>query len=185
MRSLYLISTILLLFLSNSLHAQNSDSIIANDTLKSQTIDPLRPSKAAFYSAIVPGLGQAYNKDYWKIPIVYGGIGLSMYSYSTNNTKYRNYRAAYKRRLAGFNDDKFDFLDDRRLISAQRFHQRNRDLSLLIAVGVYVLNIVEANVAAHLKQFNVDGDLSVTPTLYHDEQTYKPQVGLAINYRFQ
>ncbi len=185
MRSLYFISTILFLVVSTVLRAQKSDIIVANDTVKSKTIDPLRPSKAAFYSAIVPGLGQAYNKDYWKIPIVYGGIGLSVYSYSTNNTKYHDYRDAYKRRLAGYTDDKFDFLDDRRLISAQRFHQRNRDLSLLVAVGIYVLNIVEANVAAHLKQFNVDENLSVAPTIYQDEKTFKPQVGLAINYRFQ
>ena len=53
--------------------------IIANETLVKKEIDPLRPSKAAFYSAVLPGLGQAYNKKYWKIPIVWGAIGTGVY----------------------------------------------------------------------------------------------------------
>ncbi len=53
-------------------------ALIAKDTVKAKDIDPLTPSKAAFYSAIVPGLGQVYNKKYWKVPIVYGAIGSSL-----------------------------------------------------------------------------------------------------------
>lgn len=165
--------------------AQQTDLVIAQDSINNDAIDPLRPAKAAFYSAVLPGLGQAYNKDYWKIPLVYAGIGAGIYSYSWNHMKYNDYRDAYKRRLAGFNDDEFSFLDDRRLISAQRYHQRNRDLSLLVAVGIYVLNIVEANVAAHLKQFNVSERLSMSPHVYQDDLTYKPQLGVAINYSFK
>lgn len=169
-----------------SLCAQETDFVVVQDSVNyNDAIDPLRPSKAAFYSAIVPGLGQAYNRDYWKIPIVYAGIGASIYSFSWNNTKYHDYRDAYKRRLAGYRDDDFQFLDNDRLIRAQRFHQRNRDLSLLVAVGVYVLNIVEANVAAHLKQFNVNENLSFSPHVYQDELTFKPQLGFAINYEFK
>jgi hypothetical protein len=147
-------------------------------------IDPLKPSKAAFYSAVLPGLGQAYNKKYWKIPLVYGAIGASIYSYSWNNTKYHNYRDAYKRRLSGYRDDDFLFLDDNRLISAQRFHQRNRDLSLLVAVGFYVLNIVDANIDAHLMQFNVNDNLSLAPEMYQNEITSKPNLAFTLNYKF-
>ncbi len=185
MKFLTAISIFFILSGTTPLWAQKTELIVAQDTIKKEEIDPLRPSKAAFYSAIVPGLGQAYNKDYWKIPIVYGAIGLSVYSYSFNNTQYHNYRDAYKRRLAGYNDDKYEFLDDQRLISAQRFHQRNRDLSLLVAVGIYVLNIVEANVAAHLKQFNVSENLSMSPHVYQDDITAKPQLGFALNYSFK
>mgnify|MGYP001417547654 FL=1 len=67
----------------------------------------LRPSKATFYSAVLPGLGQAYNKKYWKIPIVYGALGAGIYFYKKNDTDYNRYRSAYKRRLAGFTDDEF------------------------------------------------------------------------------
>jgi len=163
---------------------QISDAIVANDTVKSKEIDPLRPAKAAFYSAILPGLGQAYNKKYWKVPIVYGAIGTSLYFYIDNNKKYHNYRDAYKRRLAGFHDDQYQYLDDSRLIQAQRFYQRNRDLSLLVTVGFYILNIVDANVDAHLIQFNVSDKLSFQPEVYPNEINYKPNLGLSLNYKF-
>lgn len=165
---------------------QTGDLLIAKDTtqLKLTPIDPLRPTKAAFYSAILPGLGQAYNKKYWKIPIVYGAMGTSMYFYFDNNKKYHSVRDAYKRRLAGFTDDQYDYLDDARLIQAQRFYQRNRDLSLLVTIGFYVLNIVDANVDAHLMQFNVNDNLSVAPDIYQTDFTTRPNLGLSLNYKF-
>jgi hypothetical protein len=101
------------------------------DTMKSADIDPLTPAKAAFYSAILPGLGQAYNKKYWKIPIVYGAIGVSMYYNIDSSQKYHQYRDAYKRRLEGYTDDAFRYYNDDQLISAQKFYQRNRDFSAL------------------------------------------------------
>lgn len=159
------------------------DVIITKDTTKLQEIDPLRPSKAAFYSAILPGLGQAYNKKYWKIPIVYGAIGTSMYFYLDNNKKYHSYRDAYKKRLLGLPDE-YEYLDDSRLISAQRFYQRNRDLSLLVTIAFYVLNIVDANVDAHLIQFNVSEKLSLAPDVYQNDFTTKPNIGLTFNYKF-
>ncbi len=162
---------------------QIQNALVAKDTLKTKEIDPLRPSKAAFYSAIVPGLGQAYNKKYWKIPIVYGAIGTSLYFYIDNNKKYHSYRDAYKRRLAGFTNDQYQYLDDARLIQAQRFYQRNRDLSLLVSVAFYVLNIVDANVDAHLIQFNVSDKLTLQPDVYPNEINYKLNVGLTFNYK--
>ena len=160
------------------------NGLVVTDTTKMKEIDPLTPAKAAFYSAILPGLGQAYNKKYWKIPIVYGAIGTSMYFYLDNNKKYHSYRDAYKRRLAGFNDDQYQYLDDSRLVQAQRFYQRNRDLSLLVTIGFYILNIVDANVDAHLIQFNVSDKLSVAPDVYQNEFTAKPNIGLTLNYKF-
>ena len=158
--------------------------LIAKDTLKSNDIDPLTPAKAAFYSAILPGLGQAYNKKYWKIPLVYGAIGTSLYYYIDSNKKYHQYRDAYKRRLEGFTDDEFDYLDQTRLISAQKFYQRNRDLSALFVVGFYVLNIIDANVDAALIQFNVNENLSLRPDVYMNDVTLKANVGLTFNYNF-
>lgn len=159
-------------------------SLVAKDTVKSNDIDPLTPAKAAFYSAILPGLGQAYNKKYWKIPIVYGAIGTSLYYYIDSNQKYHQYRDAYKRRLEGYTDDEFNYLDETRLISAQKFYQRNRDLSALFVVGFYVLNIIDANVDAALIQFNVNEDLSLRPNIYFNDVTMKSNVGLIFNYNF-
>ena len=156
----------------------------AKDSLKSNDIDPLTPAKEAFYSAVLPGLGQAYNKKYWKIPLVYGAMGTSLYFYLDNNKKYHQYRDAYKRRLEGYNDDNFTYLDNNRLIAGQKFYQRNRDLSALVTLGFYVLNIIDANVDAALIQFNVDENLSVKPVIYPNDVTFKTNVGLTLNYSF-
>jgi len=167
--------------------AQDAKDLISirKDTLKNTDINPLAPAKAAFYSAILPGLGQAYNKKYWKIPLVFGALGTTLYYYSFNNTQYREFRDAYKDRLAGIQNIKYDYLDDNRLIEAQRFYKRNRDLSLLLTVAFYVLNIIDANVDAHLGQFNVNDNLSVRPDLYPDENFRKPTFGVALNYQFR
>jgi hypothetical protein len=178
---------ILLFFLFGNqfVFSQKIEAVIKkSDTLDIKEIDPLRPTKASFYSALLPGLGQAYNKKYWKIPIVYGAIGTSFYFYINNNEKYHSYRDAYKRRLQGFNDDQYQYLDDSRLIQAQRFYQRNRDLSLLVTVAFYVLNIVDANIDAHLAQFNVNDNLSFQPEFYPNEINYKLNMGISLNYKF-
>jgi hypothetical protein len=181
----------ILIFLFGALgYGQNQGELILTrdrDSIKAPTIgniDMLAPSKAAFYSAILPGLGQAYNKKYWKIPIVYGAMGTSIYFYVDNNKKYHRYRDAYKRRLAGFTDDEFEYLDNSRLIQAQRFYQRNRDLSLLVTGLFYVLNIIDANVDAHLMQFNVNDNLSLNPEVYQNDINYKPNVGVTVNLKF-
>jgi hypothetical protein len=157
---------------------------VAKDTLKSNNIDPLTPAKAAFYSAVLPGLGQAYNKKYWKIPLVYGAIGTSIYFFSDSSKKYHQYRDTYKRRLEGYTDDKFSYLDDSRLIAGQKFYQRNRDLSALFILGFYVLNIIDANVDAALIQFNVNENLSVKPNIYPNDVTSRTNMGLTFNYTF-
>ncbi len=93
---------LLFLFLGlTTIFAQGKNKNILNDSLKSETIDPLRPAKAAFYSAVLPGLGQIYNKKYWKLPLVYGAIGTSAYLYIDNQKSYNLYRDEYKNRLEG------------------------------------------------------------------------------------
>lgn len=190
MKNILAISVILFLLSTVPLWAQDEElktNITEKDSLllKPYTIDPLSPSKAAFYSAILPGLGQAYNKKYWKIPIVYGAMGLSLYYYIWNNNKYHEYRDAYKDLLANKElTGELAGLDGDRLIRAQRFHQRNRDLSLLITFGLYILNIVEANVDAHLMQFNVNENLSLRPQLQQNQIDYKYNMGLTLNYQF-
>jgi hypothetical protein len=150
-------------FLGNTIvfaQGKTAANLTAKDSLKSKNIDPLTPAKAAFYSAILPGLGQAYNN------------------------KYHHYRDAYKRRLEGYSDDELGNLDTSRLISGQKFYQRNRDLSALFVVGFYVLNIIDANIDAALIQFNVNENLSLRPAVYPDDVTFKPNVGLTLNYNF-
>ena len=172
--------------------------VVVDATITKKKINPLAPSKAAFYSAIVPGLGQIYNKRYWKVPIVYAAIGTGIYAYIFNDGEYNRFRNAFKRRKAGFFDDEFydlngsgivpgspDFSDSA-LQDAQERFQRDRDLALLITIGLYALNIIDANVDSHLKQFNVDEDLAleVRPYLDYHPITTNPNYGLAIIINF-
>jgi len=151
----------------------------------------LSPAKAAFYSAVVPGLGQVYNKKYWKIPIIYAGMGAGLYFYNRNNIQYHRFRDAYKRRLAGYRDDEFidqttgvELLSNQSLIEAQKFHSSNKEISIIVTAAFYILNIVDANVDAHLMNFNVDENLSLTPDFRQNDFTQKPNFGLTLNYQF-
>ena len=152
--------------------------------------NPLSPSKAAFYSAIFPGMGQIYNKKYWKAPIVWGALAMPTYYYQINNSDYKRYRRAYKLRKNGLQDE--FTLDDgstsvslETLETAQKQLRENRDMSLLSGVIIYVLQIVEASVNAHLLQFNTDDNLSLKPVLIMDPiRIDAPTVGLTIKYSF-
>ncbi|MBF8150728.1 hypothetical protein ITJ86_12520 [Winogradskyella sp. F6397] len=159
--------------------------IIANETLIKTEIDPLRPAKAAFYSAVLPGLGQAYNKKYWKIPIVWGAIGAGIYFYVRNDNQFNRYRDAYKSRLAGFKDDEFfNVISDDGLVRAQEQFRRNKEMSLLITFGLYALNIIDANIDAHLLQFNVDENLSLSPHYQYNQLENTSDLGLTLNFKF-
>ena len=190
------------LFLSvNSLIAQKSDTLSLSNqkelTFKDRPIkknnyyNPLAPAKAAFYSAVLPGLGQIYNKRYWKVPIVYLGIGTSIYFYKLNNDDYNRFRNAYKRRLAGYTDDEFwgngttPIVSSDRLEDAQKTAKRNKDLSIAVAVAFYLLNIIDANVDAHLRQFNVNNDLTLEPVFELNPIDTKANYSISLKYRFK
>ncbi|WKK67305.1 DUF5683 domain-containing protein [Lutimonas zeaxanthinifaciens] len=158
-------------------------------TLESQTIDPLSPARAAFYSAVLPGLGQAYNKKYWKIPIVYAALGTGVYFVVDNQQKYDRYRDAYKLRISG-RPDEFDGtgdnpnISDDGLIRAQDIYKKNRDLALFITLGLYALNIIEANVDAHLDDRAFNRNLSWKPSLYVDPASNQAVAGLNFKFDF-
>lgn len=174
----------------DSLSVSAAENIIVKEDRDYKPYDPLAPARAAFYSAVLPGLGQAYNGKYWKIPIAYGGLGVGVYFYLKNDEQYDRYRSIYKRRLAGFTDDEFTTptgtqrVTNDGLIRAQRFYQRNKEISILVIAGIYALNIIDANVDAHLQQFNVNEDLSLRPALNFNEHTGKTGYALSLNYNF-
>jgi hypothetical protein len=152
--------------------------------------NPLAPSKAAFYSAIFPGMGQMFNKKYWKAPIVWAALAIPTYYYQLNNSDYKRYRTAYKLRKNGLQDE---FTADngvssvslQTLETAQKQVRENRDMSLLSGVIIYILQIVEASVNAHLLQFNTDDNLSFKPALIMDPiRIETPSIGFAITYNF-
>lgn len=172
-------------------YSQESQVLKIKDTVFGNSIkyNPLSPSKAAFYSAILPGLGQAYNKKYWKIPFVYAALGSGIYFYSSNNTNYNRTRTAFKLMKSG-KPHEFDgvgdniLLSEAALISAQKGYKKDRDLSLLVTVGLYVLQIIEASTNAHLLQHNVDNSLTINPKLIRNTTTNRAIVGAQINFKF-
>ena len=158
--------------------------------IKNTDYNPLKPAKAAFYSTLFPGMGQVYNKKYWKAPIVWASLAAPTYYYLTNNSEYKRYRRAFKLREAGLQDEftldnGTEILSRNALISAQKQLRKNRDLSLFTFVLVYVLQIVEASVNAHLLQFDTSDNLSFEPLIKLDPiQIDAPTVGLTLKYTF-
>lgn len=148
--------------------------------------NPLTPSKASFYSAVVPGLGQIYTKKYWKLPLIYGSIGSSIYGYHYNNKEMKRYRVAYKRRISGYLDDEFygRILKESQLIEGYKYHRRYRDVSALFILGSYLLNILDANIGAHLMQFNVNENLSLAPKFENNIFSVDSSFGLSLNINF-
>jgi len=119
--------------------------------------------KAAILSTACPGLGQIYNKKYWKTPVIYTALGSTAYYYIDNNNKYLDYKKAYITR----NDedpltiDNYPNYTNNNLITLQDYYRNSRDLSGLLFIFIYILNIVDASVDAHLTEYNIDDDLSL------------------------
>jgi len=106
-----------------------------------EKLDPLSPARAAFYSAVLPGLGQAYNKKYWKIPLVYGAIGTGVYFYVDNKEQYERYQTAYKLRLSG-RDDEFNGVDGNPNISTDGLVRAQKVLKKEICSNYQIHNKV-------------------------------------------
>tara|TARA_B100000378_G_C18018260_1_gene403263 strand:+ start:436 stop:951 length:516 start_codon:yes stop_codon:yes gene_type:complete len=126
------------------------------------------PRKAAILSSTLPGLGQIYNKKYWKIPIIYAGLLTSAYYINDNNVQYKLYKDAYLKRLDN-NPDNDDFVGEYSsgdLLILKDFYRRNREVSILCFVGTYIINVLDASVDAHLFDYDISEDISLhmTPT---------------------
>ena len=117
------------------------------------------PKKAAIYSAVIPGAGQIYTKKYWKVPIIYGGLVTSAYFINDNNNQYKEYREAA---LLSYEtgEDQLGYTYSE-LITLKDHYKRNREISYFSFVGVYILNIIDASVNAHLFHFDVSDDISL------------------------
>ena len=126
---------------------------------------PHSPSKAALMSACLPGLGQIYNKKYWKIPIIYAGLGVLTYFIVSNSQEYSKYKNAYNESINNDTTGKYQDLvnkyssDD--LLGAREYYRRNLEISCIFTGVFYILNIVDAAVDAHLFTYNISDDLSL------------------------
>tara|TARA_B100001250_G_scaffold81365_1_gene67019 strand:- start:15285 stop:15794 length:510 start_codon:yes stop_codon:yes gene_type:complete len=130
--------------------------------VKAQEIERKIPKKAAIYSALIPGLGQSYNKKYWKIPIIYIGLVSSAYYIKESHESYNLYKNIYLDRISGDNSDQFQGqYSDIDLITLTNHHRRNREISILCYTGIYILNIIDASVSSHLFNYDISDNLSL------------------------
>lgn len=133
-----------------------------------------KPQKAALYSALLPGAGQVYNREIWKVPILYAGIGTIAYLWHNNGLLYYRFDRILQRRNAVdaglapgqapvYTDEFVGLYDKRQLIQIRDGYRRNRDLTVIVSALVYLLQIADAHVFAHLKGFNINDDLALRP----------------------
>jgi len=140
------------------------------------------PKKAGLYSAILPGAGQLYNKQYWKIPIVYVGVGAAVYFIQFNTNKYQTYRKAYVATLEGKPNEFTGKYDASALKQLQDGYKRYLDMTLLFTALGYTLQIIDAVVFAHLRNFDVSPDITLRmqPVAYPNGGA---GLGLVLNFK--
>lgn len=151
------------------------------------TIQKYNPTKAGLYSAVFPGLGQYYNKKYWKIPIVWGAVGTGVGIIVYNDKQYRRYRTAFLAELNGqpHEFDDLPYVDATVLGNTQDRAKRQRDYTIAITGVLYILNIVDAVVDAHLYDQKKDPDLAIKPTIIYDDLgVANGKAGLSLSFRF-
>lgn len=121
------------------------------------------PKKSALYSAILPGAGQLYNRQYWKIPIVYAGVGVAVYFLVDNTNRYQRYRAAYIARITNSNvqDEFTGKYSEQDLQVLQSTYRKYLDMTMLFTGIGYTLQVMDALAFAHLKNFDVSKDISM------------------------
>jgi hypothetical protein len=162
---LIFISFLIILVQHNS-WGQDSNSIKKIDTLPRHN-----PRLATKYSALLPGLGQIYNKQYWKLPIVYGALAIPVATYIYNDDLYNKTKFAYTARFKEENGDNSDVakidpvLKNLSLGSLQSYRngfRKDRDYSILWFILGWGLNVVDATVSGHLKEFDVSSNLAIS-----------------------
>lgn len=161
------------------------------------------PHKATFYSAILPGLGQAYNKQYIKIPIIYAGFGALGYAIHFNTKYYKKYKSAYRDWIIQdpnnksylefipptmtekqLREERYNWFENA-LENKKQYYRRYRDLSYIGITALYALQIIDAAVNAHFFNFDISDDLSLrlTPKLTETSKRHAPAIGLQLNFR--
>ena len=180
-----------------------SDIIFLSDTAELFTTYPLdntnvhfkhSPAKATIMSAVLPGLGQIYNKKYWKVPIVYAAVGVSVGYFLKWQNEYSRWRRAY---IDYFDGDPYTNYwktiynfspthDIPSAITKRKDALRTwRDWSIVAVVAVYALNILDANVDAHLMDFSLDDDISLNiHPCFLENDINSRKIGLTLRFTF-
>jgi hypothetical protein len=180
---------LLLLICSSTMMAQDSLKVISEDSLVVEEQDTVLlksysarydPRKALLYAAVLPGMGQVYNKKYWKLPLVYGGFFALGYAINFYQDLYKDYKTQLFRNLnSGYDEDNDVYPDPNdpnkyttgTLRTAVDKARRERDFFVILMGAMYLLQIVDAHVDAHLKEFDLNPTLkvSIRPSINQNE----------------
>lgn len=169
--------------IDTSLFSIAGDTVQTKKSKKRQEWLP-NSTRATWLATIIPGAGQIYNRKYWKLPIIYGGLAACVYALNWNNQTYKDYSQAYLD-IMDNNPNTNSFLDFTKntnlsesdlerlktlLKNGKDKFRRNRDLSIFVMIGVYALSIIDAYVDAELSNFDISKDLSfkIEPTIIND-----------------
>lgn len=172
--------------LSFSFYSQDTTNT-KNDTIKKHSV-----GKAMLFSAVLPGAGQVYNhlampkgqkKAYWKVPLIYAGLGVTSYFLIKNHQRQLSFKNEYKSRMSGnAPGDAFIQYDDQGLLTAYQTYSAKRDRFILGVGIVYLLQVADAGIEAHFVNFDISPDLSmqIRPTLLGYST---PGVGIKLNFK--
>lgn len=158
-------------------------------------------AKSVWLALAIPGAGQIYNRKYWKLPIIYGGFVGCMYALNWNSGMYREYSQAYQDIVSNNpnNTSYLDFLPPNVNVNSdlsryqqifkrrKDFYRRQRDLSIIVLMGVYVLSVIDAYVDAELSNFDISDDLSMqlAPDIFNVNNSHLPKgIGLSCSFKF-
>ena len=193
----FVAATFFLLCSMNVVGQEPVDSVIFNGFTNIYPLDTVyfshSPAKAAIMSAVVPGLGQVYNRKYWKVPIVYVAIGISVERLITFQNQYNRFRRAYIDLKD--NDPYTNFHKtlgiqagqpiDQIITRAKEKSRTWRDYAIVAVVLTYALNIIDANVDAHLIDFSLDDHISlnIRPSFFENDLSIK-KIGLTLRFTF-
>jgi hypothetical protein len=176
-------------------------AVLAQKKTDSSVVRIHSPRKAALYAAVLPGLGQIYNRKYWKLPVVYGAGATAGYLIYYNYTIFNKLNAAYMfrkdndpetsletftlQRINGKQIIDLTLFGDDEILTLKNTYRRDLDLSVLFAAAVYGLNILDAVVDAHLYSFDVSDDLSLQlkPTTLYTAHQIQPGISLKLSLR--
>jgi len=167
-------------------------------TKSSQHIDPgslttdsamcaMHSPTVAVCLSIIPGGGQLYNKKWWKVPIIYAGLGASGYFIYYYATRMNMYKKEYRNRVTGGTcDPTLSHYDNETVLSLKKSHQRSMEIAIAIGSAVYVLNMLDAFVDAHLFYFDISDKLSLQYLPYAPPTPYAPYgaggISIALNF---
>ncbi len=198
-----MLCAVILMGLARPMTAQNDSIVVLPVEAPVEAYDFSQkvhsPHKASFYAAILPGLGQIYNKKYWKVPLIYGGIAGVAYGIHFNSKYYKDYRRAYRDFIVrdpnntsylqfvppGISIEENSAWFQNALKNKKNYYKRYRELSYIGLGLIYVAQIIDATVDAHFFNFDISDDLSlnIQPALIAPQSEHSG-VGFQFNFNF-